>query len=190
MKIPSVVIILLSWLVVTNVAAADLSELLGGINVQRDVVLEFDELRMSPKLRVPVAVKGTMIFSSEGIMTKTVIEPFFESVTISQHTVTLARGKKIRSMSLDARPGLAAFYSGLRALLSGDVATLERLFDAEVNGSGDHGGRTVRLSPKDAELAQFVNLLTIIVINSDVRSVRTEQASGAWQEMVFAPSGP
>jgi hypothetical protein len=186
----SIVSVLLSLLIAVNAAAADLSEVLGSIDVQRDVARDFDELRMSPKLRAPVAVKGNMIFSGEGSMIKTVTEPFSESVTISQHTITFVRGKKTRSMSLDAKPGLAAFYSGLRALLSGDVATLEQLFDADIDGSAELGGWTVHLSPKDAGMSKFVSLMTVVVIDSDVRTVRVEQESGAWQEMVLAPLVP
>lgn len=165
------------------VTPEEIGSIVRGIDTPRDTPIPFVERRANRLLAEPLKVSGDILFTSEGTLSKKIGAPFDESVTISSKRVALQRGEKTRNLSLDRRPDIKAFYTGMQALIAGDVTALFASFD--VAATGDANGWILDLAPKEKKLRKFVARLVISGKGGRVLTVRTEQPGGDWQEMAF-----
>lgn len=153
------------------------------IDTPRDTPIPFIERRTNRLLTEPLTLRGEILFTSDGTLSKQVGAPFEERITISAQHVELQRKDKIRRLSLDRRPDIKAFYVGMQALLAGDAAALFASF--EVTVTDDAAGWHLDLTPKEKKLRKFVSRLVISGKAARVLTVRTEHPGGDWQEMSF-----
>jgi hypothetical protein len=157
--------------------------IIGKIETPRDRPIEFVERRANRLLTEPLILNGHIIFTSDGTLVKEIGEPFAERIMISARQVELQRAGKVRRLSLDRRPDIKAFYVGMQALLAGDATALFESF--EVVASEDEDEWRLDLTPKERKLSRFVARFVISGTAERVRTVRTEQPGGDWQEMSF-----
>lgn len=178
--------VLLSMMLTGLVGAATVEKiesLVRSIDTPRDTPIPFTERRANRLLAEPLTVNGEILFTSDGTLSKRIGEPFDENVTISAQRVALQRGKKMRHLSLDRRPDIKAFYTGMQALIAGDATALFESFD--VTATENENGWSLDLAPKEKKLRKFVARLVISGRGARVLTVRTEQPGGDWQEMSF-----
>jgi hypothetical protein len=104
-------------------------------------------------------------------------DPQSESYEVKGENLTIEfpDGRR-RDLSIDDYPVLRAFVESYRATLAGDLETLERYFSLEL--SGDVDAWELRLTPRLAQLADYLDAVIMRGHKSTVYSVETLEASG------------
>lgn len=92
-----------------------------------------------------------------------------------------------RVMQLSRYPAAGALVGTLRALLLGDRAVLERLYQAEV--SGDASAWTLELAPTDPAVAGHLELLRVEGAGGQVRVLSIRERNGDHSRMELSPDG-
>jgi Outer membrane lipoprotein carrier protein LolA-like len=111
--------------------------------------IAFQEVRFSALLSRPLIVAGELGYSGPASLDRRVTTPYQETTMIRGASVRVEReGEPTRSFALKRAPELSGLLTGFSALLTGDVAALERSFSIEM--SGDAASWQLQLTPKDA----------------------------------------
>ena len=157
-------------------AAFGFDELMATLAQRRAGEVRFSEERTVSGLDQPLRYSGTMSFSAPDHLERQTLTPRRESFVVEGNEVTLQRGERVRRMTLDAAPELAALVAALRGTLSGDASVLRRYFKPSVEGSTARW--TLTLVPLDSRLLGVVRLLRIDGMSTDVRVVELQLADG------------
>ena len=83
---------------------------------------------------------------------------------------------------------LAQLYSGLRALLDGDLATLKDLF--EISDRIDNDNWEVELVPLSKDFKKFASSHRVSGTGSQLNEIRITNSAQEWQLMQLAHPGP
>jgi hypothetical protein len=95
----------------------------------------FVEIRYSSLLAEPLVATGELEHREDGALVRHVTDPYRETTVLRGEYVTVDReGEKPRSFSLDRAPALRGLMASFGALLTGDLAMLERYFTMTVGG--------------------------------------------------------
>jgi len=157
-------------------AAFGLDELMATLAEHRSGEARFAEERFVSGLDQTLRYTGTMSFSAPDRLERQTLTPRRESFVVDGNQLTLQRGERVRHLTLDSVPELAAMVTALRGTLSGDGSALRRTFNATVDG---HAARwTLTLVPLDFQLLGVVRLVRIDGMRSDVRLVELQLADG------------
>ena len=185
------VVVSITLALTASIAATEPNEIAVGIiehlETPHDIPVTFIERRNNKMLAHPMELSGEILFSGSGTFSKNIHEPFRESIIISETHITLERGDETRKLSMQRRRGLEQFYRGLRALLNGDLITVLELF--EVAATGGESEWTIELRPKDRQLKDFVQTISVHGTGSRVSLIRTVQSEHDWQELYLYPEG-
>ncbi len=99
------------------------------------------------------------------------------SYRIQGDFVTMQQGDRLlRQIDLGATPELAAFATGLRALLLGDSGALQQQFELQLSGRRD--AWLLQLTPRSERLAQILEQLVIRGDADGICSVETRERGG------------
>ncbi|MBW3549660.1 MAG: fatty acyl CoA synthetase [Proteobacteria bacterium] len=133
---------------------------------------EFVELRGSELLKAPLRVHGEYRRPDAQTLVREVRAPYLEITTIGQGEVRIVRdGRSPRTFSLSRAPQLAALHDSFGALLSGDRARLEQQYRIDSTGSRERW--MLRLTPKDAELAEHLVEIALHGRGAELRCIET-----------------
>jgi hypothetical protein len=165
--------------------ALELSEVMGLLAPHRQVEATFSEERFVSGFEQPLRSSGTLSFSAPDNFARRTLVPRSEAMIVEGQRVTLERGERVRQLSLDAVPEVAAIVSAVRGTLSGDAAALGRHFEVAV--SGDTRQWSLRLEPRDQRLLQSVRELRIDGALGEVRRVEIVLADGDRSVMQVEP---
>lgn len=144
----------------------------------------FVELRGSRLLKAPLRVEGEYQRPDADTLVRVVHAPFVERSTIRSGNVTIERGGKGRTYSLDRAPELAGLQSSFGALLDGDRALLDRHF--RIDSSGTRQRWTLTLVPRDAAMAARVRDLVLHGRGAELRCIETRPVKGDVQRTLLA----
>lgn len=164
-------------------------EIFRGLNTPRDVPVAFVELRGNALLAEPLELRGSVIFSADGELSKIITDPVRESVVISPERIRLERDGSTRELPLGRQKGAREFYLGLRALLGGDFDTVRELFEISAIRSGDGNDWRIELTPRKRRMKRFMEYMIVSGAGSTITRIRTVQSADNWQEMIFDPVG-
>jgi hypothetical protein len=164
-------------------------EIFRGLNTPRDVPVAFVEFRGNALLAEPLELRGSVIFSADGELSKIITDPVRESVVISPEHIRLERDGSTREFPLGKQKGVREFYLGLRALLGGDFDTVRELFEISAIRSGDGNDWRIELIPRKQRMKRFMEYMIVSGAGSTVTRIRTVQSADDWQEMIFDPVG-
>ncbi len=156
--------------------ALELSELMGLLAQRRQVEASFSEERFVSGFEQPLRSSGTLSFSAPDNFARRTLAPRSEAMIVDGQRVTLERGDRVRQLSLDAVPEIAAIVSAVRGTLGGNGALLQQHFQVAV--SGEPGRWSLRLVPRDAQSMQSVRELRIDGALAEVRRVEVLLADG------------
>ncbi len=157
-------------------ASFDLGALTALLAERKSAEVRFTEERYVSGFDSPLRASGTLSFTAPDRFARRTLEPQVESMVVEGNTVSIKRGGRSRQMALDAVPELTALIEAVRSTLNGDAATLQRHFNARVEGRPSLW--TLTLTPRDARLAAQVRELQIAGQGSDLRSVALWLAGG------------
>lgn len=138
--------------------------------------VSFTEVQHLAVLDRPLESSGELLYQAPDRLEKRILKPRPETLVLAHGVLSATRGKHTRSMELAAWPQIAPLLESLRATLTGDRATLERIFSVELEG--DAARWTLSLTPKDPEAARAVTRVIITGENAKLRTVETFQADG------------
>jgi len=170
------VVVLFCAAAVPALAAFDFDALMATLAQRKAGEVRFAEERIVSGLDQPLRYSGTMSFSAPDRLERQTLTPRRESLVVDGNEITLQRGERVRRLTLDSMPELAALVAALRGTLSGDASALRGYFKPTVEGSAARW--TLTLVPLDFHLLSVVRLLRIDGINADVRVVELQLADG------------
>ncbi len=128
---------------------------------------------------------GRLAFRSPDVFVRETHKPTRELLAVEGNRVTLARGDLKRTTTLDSVPEAAVIVDAIRGTLTGDRATLERVFTVTV--AGDARQWTLDLVPRDARLRGQVASLRVSGREALLREVQMLLADGDRSTMTITP---
>ncbi|MCG8274869.1 LolA-related protein [Stenotrophomonas sp. NLF4-10] len=144
----------------------------------------FVELRGSALLKEPLRVEGQYRRPDAGTLVREVRAPYAETTTIADGKVSIDRaGKPPRVFPLQRVPELSDLQASFGALLSGDLAALERDYRLHASGSAQHW--QLVLTPKARALAARVREVTLRGRAGELRCIETQPARGDLQRTLL-----
>lgn len=113
-----------------------LTDVMSALARQRSGTARFREERHFRHLTAPIILTGTLSYTEAGRLVKSVETPRKERLVIEGDTMTIhgPGNEPPRTALLSDFPALAGTIIALRAILSGDAATLRRHFTLSMSG--------------------------------------------------------
>lgn len=134
---------------------------------------------------------GRLSFEAPDTFVRETLEPRRERMAVVGNTMTMSRGDRTRTMALDASPEAGAIVEAIRGTLTGNRQTLERHFNATVDGSAERW--SLLLLPREIRLRSQVASLRISGQRALLREVEISLADGDVSVMrieSLAPGAP
>lgn len=169
----------------TGFDEAELMRLLSQVREARET---FTEHKYFSLLSAPLVLRGRVHYMAPDYVKKEYDDPGSESYELRADRLTIesSDGRR-RDMSIDEHPVLRALVESYRATLAGDGATLRRYFHLDFSGQRD--AWVLRLTPRSAELAEYLSAVVMSGQESTVYRVETLEASGDRSVMTLTSPG-
>lgn len=172
----------------TSAWAFDLPELMAQLGKQKSGEARFNEQRFVRGLEGPLDSSGTLSFAAPDKLTRRTLTPRPESMVVDGNNLTLTRGSRTRTLTLDSMPELVGLVEAMRSTLSGDTATLKRYFRTTVSGTPERW--TLDLLPIDDRLAAQLRSVRMTGRASEVLGIEMEFIGGDRSVMTIMPAAP
>ncbi len=166
--------------------AFDLPELMGLLGKQKSGEARFTEQRFVRGLEGPLDASGTLSFQAPDRLTRRTLTPRPETMAVDGNTLTLSRGGRTRTLTLDSMPELLGMVEAMRGTLNGNTQSLARYFRTTVSGTADKW--TLDLAPIDEKLAAQVRSLRISGRAGEVLGIEMEFIGGDRSVMSITPT--
>ena len=128
-------------------------------------------------LETSVVSQGRLIFTPPDQLVKQVDKPDVSRYEITGDIMTISRpGEVNQIVSIDTHPLLRVFIDTLRAVLAGDVKSLEHHYSLKLTGT--RSAWQLHLSPLDNQLATLVESLVINGQNKQIKQMITQEQGG------------
>ena len=145
----------------------------------------FVETRRIEMLDRTLQSSGRLSFKAPDSFVRETLKPRHEKLAVDGNTVTMSLGERSRTMQLDASPEAAVIVEAVRGTLTGNRATLERLFETTV--SGDARAWSLKLVPRDLRLRGQVSAVQVSGREAMAREVMVQLADGDRSVMTIEP---
>jgi len=159
-----------------------LTTLLGGVKSGEATFVETRRIEMLDRT---LQSSGRLSFKAPDGFVRETLKPRHEKLAVDGNTVTMSLGERSRTMQLDASPEAAVIVEAVRGTLTGNRATLERLFETTV--SGDARAWTLKLVPRDLRLRGQVSAVQVSGREAMAREVQVQRAVGDRSVMTIEP---
>jgi Outer membrane lipoprotein carrier protein LolA-like len=166
-------------------AGSGLDTLLRGLARPAPSSTPFVEAHFSSLLTRPLVVSGELAYLGPDALARTVEKPYHERSEIRDDTVTVERqGEPAQRFSLQRVPEMRSLLASFAALLSGNVAALERQFQLDLHG--DAHLWTIGLTPRDPYVHQRIRSITVSGRGTEPRCIVTFEANDDITLMLLA----
>ena len=159
-----------------------LTTLLGRVNSGEATFVETRRIEMLDRT---LQSSGRLSFKAPDSFVRETLKPRHEKLAVDGNTLTMSLGERSRTMQLDASPEAAVIVEAVRGTLTGNRATLERLFETTV--SGDAHAWTLKLVPRDLRLRGQVSAVQVSGREGTAREVQVQLADGDRSVMTIEP---
>ncbi len=149
----------------------------------------FVETRHLALLTRPLELKGSLSYERPNRLAKHVQSPFDELLSVDGDSLTVrnnTRGESFQ-LSLSEQPAAGALVESVRATLAGDLARLERHYEAAL--SGTRADWRLRLVPRDAQLRKYVETISLAGAGERLTRIETVEAGGDRSVMMILHDG-
>ena len=145
----------------------------------------FLEERRQILLKDPLFLSGTLRFRAPDRLEKHTLVPHREDLIVEGDWVTVSLPEQdiYARLKISDDPVLYALLFSLRALLNGDVASLEAQFFVEA--WGDSASWTIRLRPRDGVLADRIQALRMAGSPGWVGKIEMWETTGDYLRMTI-----
>ena len=168
--------------------AFDLGELMQQLARQKSGEANFVEQRFVRGVDGPLDSAGTLSFTAPDKLARRTQSPRPESMVVEGNTLTLSRGGRTRTLTLDSMPELQGMVDALRGTLTGDSQLLQRNFRSKLGGT--LASWTLDLQPVDDRLAAQVRSVRLSGRQGQVLGVEMEFVGGDRSVMTITPKSP
>ncbi len=165
--------------------AFDLAALTTLLGRTRSGDATFTESRRIEMLDRTLASSGRLSFRAPDTFVRETLSPRREKLAVSGNTLTMSFGERSRTMQLDASPEAAVIVEAIRGTLTGNRESLERLFEATVDGTA--GQWSLDLVPRDLRLRGQVASVRVSGRDALVNEVAVLLADGDRSVMTISP---
>lgn len=144
----------------------------------------FEQSKQLVGLKKPVTSLGRFcVVADKGVLWRT-LQPFPNTLKLTRDEIVQLRGERV-ALRLDAKqePTVRMINSILFALLAGDLAELEKLFD--VDGKAQDNTWSVTLKAREPGLAKAIGSITLDG-GVYVKNIVINEASGDRTQIVFS----
>ena len=169
-----------------HAAGFDLDQLTALLARVRAGEATFVEKREVSVLDRTVMTSGRLSFQAPDTFVRENLKPLAEKVEVVGDTVTMSRGGRSHTVTLDSVPEAAVIIEAIRGTLTGNRDALRRLFDTRVGG--DAKAWTLELVPRDAKLRAQVSTIRVSGRQSQVREVLITLPDGDKTTMTIEPT--
>lgn len=145
----------------------------------------FVEKRRVEMLDRTIESSGKLSFQAPDTFVRETTSPRREVLTVTGNTLSMTVAGRPRTMQLDAVPEAAVVVEAIRGVLTGNRATLERVFVPTVGGDAQRW--TLDLVPREARLRNQVASIRVAGGGSLVREVQILLADGDRSTMAIEP---
>jgi len=145
----------------------------------------FVETRRIEMLDRTLQSSGRLSFKAPDSFVRETLKPRHEKLAVDGNNLTMSQGERSRTMQLDASPEAAVIVEAVRGTLTGNRATLERLFETTV--SGDAARWSLDLVPRDLRLRGQVAAVRVSGRDAAAREVEVRLADGDRSVMTIEP---
>jgi len=146
----------------------------------------FVETRRIEMLDRTLQSSGRLSFKAPDSFVRETLKPRHEKLAVDGNTLTMTLGERSRTMQLDASPEAAVIVEAVRGTLTGNRATLDRLFETIV--SGDASAWTLKLVPRDLRLRGQVSAVQVSGRDAVAREIVVQLADGDRSVMTIEPA--
>ncbi len=177
------------FLLVVTICAAppawsmELQAVLDGTTVSPPARVGFREERHNQLFREPMILTGYLEYLQAGTLRKVIEAPFEEAFLIEADQVVIERDGTTRKLPLRKVRALQTILGAIEAILSGDAAKLESVFDVELDGTRESW--SVQLAPTSRRIAKRLTGLQVVGDDRSVTSIRIDLKDGEWHQMEF-----
>jgi len=165
--------------------AFDLAALTALLTRNKSGEATFVETRRIELLDRTLQSSGRLSFKAPDSFVRETLKPRHEKLAVEGNTLTMSLGERSRTMQLDASPEAAVIVEAVRGTLTGNRATLERLFETTV--TGDAHDWTLKLVPRDLRLRGQVSAVQVSGREAMAREVVVQLADGDRSVMTIEP---
>ena len=159
-----------------------LTALLGGVKSGEATFVETRRIEMLDRT---LQSSGRLSFKAPDSFVRETLKPRQEKLAVDGNTLTMSLGDRSRTMQLDASPEAAVIVEAVRGTLTGNRATLERLFETTL--MGDARDWTLKLVPRDLRLRGQVSAVQVSGREAMAREVMVQLADGDRSVMTIEP---
>jgi outer membrane lipoprotein-sorting protein len=149
----------------------------------------FTETRHVAILTAPLEVRGTLSYARPDRITKHVLAPFEERISVQGDTLTVenrSRGES-RTMPVQSNPVVWGLVESVRATLAGDLALLQRFYRVAL--SGTRAAWVLTLEPLDAQVGRHLQSIRIAGADARLDSIEIREANGDRAVMAIQADG-
>jgi outer membrane lipoprotein-sorting protein len=166
----------------------DLSELMALLAQRTSGEARFVEQRFVKGLDQPLQSSGTLSFTAPDRFARRTLEPRAESMVVQGNQVTLSRGGRSKTLTLDASPEALVAVEAMRGTLTGNAKALQKYFKTRVSGTAERW--TLELTPLDNAAAGPLLGLKVSGSRDELRTVETQLQGGDASVMTIYPQRP
>ncbi|MFC1602104.1 LolA-related protein [Pseudomonadota bacterium] len=128
-------------------------------------------------LETSVVSQGRLVFTPPDQLLKQVEKPDVSRYEITGDTMTISHpGEANQVVNIDTHPLLRTFIDTLRAILAGDLKSLEHHYSLKLTGT--RSAWQLHLSPLDSQLATLVESLIINGQGKQINQMITQEQGG------------
>ena len=165
------------FLLPVQVAHADELELLmQDMAAIKHRIVQYKEEKQMELLDAPLYSEGTLEYFAPDKLVRTVLKPSRVRYTIDSKQVIIEKADKRRTQSLEQLPLLKTFVESFRAILAGDLSSLQKYYEIDFSGNRDQW--VINLQPKDKKLAAYVDRLKVSGAGDKIMLYIVEDSNG------------
>lgn len=150
----------------------------------------FVEDKFLSVLERPLKSSGTLFFQAPGHLEKHTLTPRVESLVLDQGVLTIdskARNIK-RTLVLQEYPAIWAIVESIRSTLAGDLPTLQRFYQIELEG--DAARWKIKLLPLEQKTRDVISEIRLLGHGNWIDSIETMDANGDHSQMKMVEDTP
>lgn len=148
-------------------------------------IVHYKEEKQMELLEIPLSSEGTLEYIAPNTLVRSVHRPSRVRYVINSRQVIIEKGEKSRTLNLDDLPLVRAFVESFRAMLAGDLTSLQAYYD--IMFSGDRNQWQITLYPTDKSLAAYVEKLQLSGTGDSIRLYIIEDSNGDLTRMTLYP---
>lgn len=136
----------------------------------------FIEKKHIALLDQPVESSGELFFTAPDYLEKRTLLPKPESLIVNGQKILIERSNKTYYFTLQNLPELAAFINSIRGTLAGDLKSLKRDFQLQLEGGTDKWA--LQLTPSNEKMKKLLQHIRIAGFNNQIHNVEILQTDG------------